>query len=421
MQGSSSPPQPTARLEMVAKTKKCFTRVDMRGFWGTARASFAGCLMLIGGAMSCGGGDDGGAPDAEGQLTCLDPEVAPTERPELPLAYETEHIDIYLEEERFLCSGSAQEFNAHVEFTADLLGIELQRRIPLYLTDNRATWCPPGSGGCAMPDGVLFSGAMAVRHELVHGVACEARTEALAPSMAEGLSTALEPLANDSQADPEVFFDLPRSEFQHYGPSGHFVRWLLERFGGPSFMEVYRVAMLSEDGEPGVWGLLREVYGAALAEDYASTAPARWSPYRECAGVPLLEPVQGQWHFEATFDCESSETFGPYDLVAHETATSERDAMYQSFLIEVDTPGAFRVQRPDFFVEPYTNVRMTRCVEESSNGAPVHSDWYQEVLWFTLDEHISEVELELPGVYRVDVLREYGPPQDVWLTIEAKD
>jgi hypothetical protein len=346
--------------------------------------------------------------------TCLDPDIEPTEVPDFPLVYETEHLDIHLEEGQFLCAGSALDYDRFVSYVGERIGVDLQRRIPVYIAEWVSEWCST-SFGCTTPDGVVFAKAYAPYHELGHAVACEKRFGAPA-LLTEGLAVSFEPLPNESRGNPTEFSEVPRGHFgPYYSLGGHFVRWLHEALGTEAFMDLYSTA----SRKTGVWTAIEAAYGTTVEADYHATAPALWVPHRQCADLPILEPKGDMWLFEATLNCDDPSTMGPYERVDLIVAHFERTAMYRSFLIDIETPGTYRFERPDFLVEGFTDVFVERCLDKHpATEQEIDDEWVSDLVWFTLTEHVGMFEFEHAGLWRVDVLHEHGPPKDVWVTIE---
>lgn len=351
--------------------------------------------------------------------TCLDPDIEPTAVPDFPLVYETEHLDIYIEDDQqFLCAGSALDYERHAVYVAEQLGVTLQRRIPFYLTEFVTDLCP-STGGCIKPDGVVFSRVYSSHHELAHAVACERRFLA-PPVLEEGLAVSFEPLANDIRGEPETFSEISDNDaYQHYNTAGHFVRWLHRELGPETFMDLYA----SANYDDGVWSAIEASYATLtsndIATDYETNAPLMWIPHRQCADLPLLEPdADGTWRFEATFDCDDPSTLGPYERVpATQAYPGAAYDMYQSFLIDVEAPGPYRLERADFLELGVTNVNMERCLDEHPmTEAEVESEVSNGIVWFNFMD-VGTTELSHPGLWRVDVSHDHGPPVDLWVTI----
>lgn len=328
--------------------------------------------------------------------------------PDIPIAYTTEHLDVHIAADRFLCAGSVVDYERHVQYVAVELGIEIQRRIPVYAMSLADAYCS-NSTACVTGDGLVFAAQGSAYHELAHGVACEIRTGAPA-ILAEGLAVMFEPTPNDWLGTPQAFADIHIDEFSiYYSLAGHFVRWLAAELGAEDFAELYRTA--NYDG--GLWPDLEAAYGPSLASDYPMQTPFMWIPHRQCADMPLLEAsADGSWLFEARFDCEDESTLGPYEKTNSENANTSTQ-MYQSFLIDIPEPGTYRMERSDGVWVYYQ-----RCLDEHPTTVQEAKDaWVYQSVFFTLLDGYSLIEFEFAGIWRIDVRHEYGPPVDVWLTI----
>ncbi len=347
----------------------------------------------------------GAAPPERDPPSCLDYQELVSPVPELPITYATEHLDIHVGEDRFLCAGSALEYERHVQHVADELGIGIQRRIPVYALRDASEHCP-GASACVQTDGVVFASETNIHHELVHGVACEIRSGG-PPILSEGLAVGFEPRANNQMGEPQDFAEVRLDDFSlHYGAAGHFTRWLAGELGPERFADLYRTATHAD----GVWRSLVTAHGSTLAEDYAAGAPFMWIPHRQCADIPLLEPDgAGGWLFEARLDCEHETTLGPYDR--NDWPHVDAGEMYQSFLIDVREPGTYRVTRP-----PNTLVKAyyQRCLDEHPMTQQAADDeWVNRSVTFSP----GLIELDFVGMWRFDVTHDWGPPVIVWLGI----
>jgi hypothetical protein len=349
-------------------------------------------------------------PEPDPPRTCLDFDEIVSDVPDFPLVYETEHLDVHVEPERFLCAGSVIDYERHVQYVANQLGIEIQRRIPVYAMRWASEYCT-GNAACATRDGVVFATPATAYHELAHGVSCEIRTGG--PSiLAEGLAVSFEPRDNTSLGVPQEFSEIHRSEFGYYYlRAGHFVRWLAEQLGPDAFAALYRTA--SYDG--GVWTAMASAYGSSLAIDYAAESPAMWIPHRQCADMPLLEPeADGGWVFEARFDCDDEATLGPYEKTDMSEANGNID-MFQSFLIDVPEPGTYRLESSHGNA---LTIYYERCLDEHpATEQEIKEERRQGSVFFTLFDDYGLEEFEHAGLWRIDVLHDYGPPVDVWLTM----
>jgi hypothetical protein len=359
-------------------------------------------------------------PDAV--LTCAD-FAGETQRPSIPLTYSTEHLDIHVEDGVMMCAGSAEDWEHFYQYVAHELDITPTQRVPVYLmrVPGKKYCGREHRIGCVKHDGVVFTTYQAVYHELVHGLACEWRHNST-PFLVEGLAQGFIQLPLSFSAPPAEFVTHGREGFSaYYGNAAHFVRWLLATEGPDSLRRAYQRAPIG--GGPGVLAVLDSVYGDvdALFEDYEQNAPDEWAPHRLCDGIPVLEPMADQtWHFESTFDCSDRSTRGPWTwtTIYHYDAYAARE-MYQSFLIEIDTPLEYRFQR---VTEPgdYTGLVVWRCLDDLAlSKQDAKERWFQSFM-FSDSDGGTEVELE-PGVYRVDVVRDHAPPHVVTVDVFPAD
>jgi hypothetical protein len=350
--------------------------------------------------------------DKDGPPTCIDPDISPAKAPDIPITYTTERFEIHVGDGHFLCAGTAQDLDQFAGYVADQIRILSDRRIPLYLVDSTSEWCPPQSVGCSRRDGsaVVWSPS-ALHHEIVHSVACETRFAGPA-TLTEGLAVSFEPFPNSAQGMPSEFADLPRGPGFSYDEAGHFVRWLFEALGAESFMDLYATAGY----DSGVWAAIEAAYGVLVEADYLATSPATWIPHRRCDDVPLLEPDGGVWTFDLHFDCSDPGTRGPYV----KSTSWHWNSMDQSYLIDIPAPGTYRLERPDYLVEGDTGVFLDPCLDDHPLEGDVGDKGHPRVVFFTLTGHFALYEFPYAGLWRVDVLREHGPPVDTWVTIQPE-
>lgn len=339
--------------------------------------------------------------------TCLGKEDS--NRPDFPLVYETEHLDIYVDDRRFLCAGSAVEYERWVSYVAEQLDMDIQRRIPVYAMQSTTGYCS-NPGACVTPQGTVYALPFAAYHELTHGVACEIRSGA-PPLLAEGLAESFEPEPYEgSGVHPEDFAEVHISEFNvHYADAAHFVRFLLENDSPEVFKQLYRTASRAD----GVWQAVEAAYGESIGEEYLGGAPQRWLRHRQCADLPRIEREGESWHFEASFDCGDPQTLGPYERTDPQSVEVGR--MYQSFLIEIDEPGTYRIDRSGAPVQ----VLFERCAEDHLYGDEDKDDWTRSGVYFTGQGYgLNELH---PGSWRFNVLVEHGPAVEVAVTISPHE
>ncbi|WP_106393087.1 hypothetical protein [Enhygromyxa salina] len=314
-----------------------------------------------------------------------------------------------MDDSTFLCAGSVIDQERFVHYVAEELDVELGRRIPVYVFGNVEGYCPETAAACVTRDGVVFTSPRAAAHELAHAVSCEWRSGS-APAFSEGLAVSFELEPSESLRDPREFVTAGVAADVDYPGAGHFVRWLIEFHGLAAFRELFLTS--PRGGGGGVLDVLEAVYGQdaeSLFAEYEASAPHLWVPHRQCADLELLEPSAGTWQFDATFDCEDPSTLGPWvrDFFSY------ADSMYQSFLIEIDTPGTYTFERG-----MDTELWVERCLDETGlSEAEADSLWRKEPV--SPIPGVMDIDLD-PGTYRVDVLRKYGPPHQVTLQIRQK-
>ena len=379
----------------------------MYGFW-LRLARFVPPFCLVWGATGCG-------DDVEVPVTCVDL-AGLTTPPDIPLTYATEHLDIHVAESRFLCAGSADDYEQHYRFMDDLLDMPLTRRVPVYIPSTLKGYCGRGAASCVTFDGVVFSFQTHMYHELIHAFACEWRYGS-ALALTEGLAVAFDKEVLVTRGDPREFLPLGHPEIRGYYPeSGHFVRWLIEEYGPEAFRIAY--SQSPRLAGPIVVDILSDTYAQdidRLAENYFDSAAYAYLPLRRCDGVPVLEPSSPQhWEFSTTLDCESSDTYGPWTRADNQKdIIFGADSMYQSVLINIDAEGSYRFQRG----VRETGIWIERCTEATSlSEAEVDVLPLLRSMFPTLQGY-TDVELT-PGIYRLDFLREHGPPVDVHVSIE---
>ncbi len=389
----------------MTQNSACCSLMDMTKAQSKLRASLGLTAGLV---VATGCGDDEWRP-----ATCADFQES-TEIPDIPLTYSTEHLDIHVDEGRIMCAGTPQEYERFYQYVASELSIDLSQRVPVYVTWPNE-YCTPGSAGCREQDGVVFAYPGATLHEMTHGLSCEWRFRSAKP-WTEGLAVAFEATPLTGKSDPREFVTAPTDEvfYAHYQAAGHFVRWLLEERGPIAFRELYTRSPL--EGGDGVLAVLAKAYAQdveSLFDEYDASAPYMWVPHRQCADVPRLEPVAADvWEFDTTFDCDDPTTLGPWERDGTYSVFGTT-TMYQSFLIDIESAGSYRVTRD----EVETGILIERCIDETGLSVDqAQTVWMQDTLVPTL-QLTSDIDLT-PGTYRVDVLREYAPPHSVSLRIE---
>ncbi|NJK31042.1 MAG: hypothetical protein HC927_00765 [Deltaproteobacteria bacterium] len=354
--------------------------------------------------------------------TCLDgwvQERFAAPRPDYPLVWETEHLDIYAKDNITVCAGTAAELERHVAFIGETLGIEMRKHMPLYLSRDIPDECR-GTLGCAYDDGVTFAAPTATYHELGHAVACQLNVFQ-APVLSEGFAEAFIPRPRRLHGEPALYEALHASE--NYGPhvddGVHFIRWVIENYGGEAVAEIYRTAPIHHprlspaDGE-GIIVAIEATLGSdfdTIEREFETDLPYMFPPFRQCADIPHVERgPEGEWHFTSIMDCDDESTFGPYERISPASGGFHNFGamMHQGFTIDVPKTGKFAVE-----MHGVEAVRFERCGTEP---APTEADaWmFGEAVSFpTLGKRVKL----RPGRWRVDAVRDYGDPAPVEVII----
>lgn len=228
--------------------------------------------------------------------------------PDLPFEYSTEHLEIHSDVER--CEGDFARWEGFIDYAEDYLGLTMPDSVEVYVWepenfDSAAVCRGVGLSGCyRTSEGVVFSSAYAIEHELVHAL-----TDPLANHDAffsEGVATAL--------ASPTAFgeygptFPVKDPKAVDYASAGHFVRWLLEVYGAPHLL----MHMSMVGGEPE----FEAVYGedlATLTTDYFANAATNY-PILYRHSVPAFElQAEGVWSAALDFSCDRGDVRGTKD------------------------------------------------------------------------------------------------------------
>ncbi len=346
--------------------------------------------------------------------TCMDPEVheyVQTQRPDYPLVWQTEHLDIYVKDNLTVCAGTAAEMERHVVFVADVLGVEPREHIPLYMS---ADWpieaCKrAGVGGCATRDGVTFSSPTATYHELVHAVACQIRMVQV-PALSEGLAETFIPSFSNAIDEPPDLRAALVADSREFGREGyslaiHFVQWLIETRGGETFAELYRISPAgysysAETDREGIIAAIETVYQTDfddLEREFWETAPGyAWAPYRMCADIPHVDRDEnGEWHYASIIDCDNEDTYGPYERLDSSWGASFNFGrlMHQSFTIDVPESGRYLLE-----YEGADEIKLERCGTETADTEDEALMVFDTAL--ALGPWNNEVELRMSGTWR---------------------
>jgi hypothetical protein len=347
-------------------------------------------LLCACSSAACSPADDEGLVVDDADAGTPDP------RPDFPVRYHTDHVDIAPGFTQPVCRGTLDRIDRHVEAVADLLDIDLQSRPTFYWFNGHADgalagsnescdWCA-SSCNCTRANGsVIYGGAKAMFHELTHAVVVPAWGSSdiiFAEGVAHGL---------DGNHVMWQAYERP-SEFvggrRHAG--AHFTRWLVDRHGPEKFHQLFeRLGRPTTNTKDEVFAVVEDVYGTPfldLETEYFATAPDIYPAPGLCDGLVHV-PWQGdRWELRATADCDSPSTFGPRD---------EDGAM--SIAVTLDMPALPSDEQFAADILPISLGMMTPCID-----APLHDD---EAEQFISGPPVSNwiVFGARPGRYRLDM------------------
>lgn len=207
-----------------------------------------------------------------------------------------------------LCGGSTAFLDAYVEHIHSFWG-NTTPVVPIQL-ELRDTGDSDARGRAR--DSRAWAGdEAAVLHELVHLVT-EAESDFGAPSLTEGIATAVSPRDPSGMwsppPQPEEFAFLPRNEFgsQHYQPSAQLARFLIQERGVATLREAYEDSDLTDSAEE-IEGAYLSAYGDTLYDtfDAFEVAPQCGLIAWECE--PSLHPtLQLPVDIESPEDCTAA-------------------------------------------------------------------------------------------------------------------
>lgn len=176
-------------------------------------------------------------------------------------------------------------------------------------------WCDTTHrvGGCYhVGADAIFSTNDSLPHEVTHTLT--SGVVGLRSRWAEPVAQAF------SNAFPLPDFNAQWSYFE--GSSeyalGHFAQWIIDEYGGETFMELFRRTPSNAD-QAETEAVVREVLGLELPglfSEYAATAPYLYPNHWLCYVPPNAaeSPWEGDfWEYEVTLDCDRPDTFSDSD------------------------------------------------------------------------------------------------------------
>lgn len=354
------------------------------------------------------------------------------EQPEvvLPLAYQTDFIDIHAESEHPICAGTRQRFDRQVEeITAMFQEDGLARPITMvYSRRSVADWCEQPSAGCVSLDtGFAVSNYRVLTHEVAHAAACQFRAGSALPleeGLAEGYEWPTGIVPSELTLDPGLSRDVGTREDWRA-----LVSWLRFEYGDEAFGEVYRRSGRRMEGAE-VEEVMLDAYGKTLGELVEEQVGiTAWPGDELCEGAePWEEESEGVFRREMAFDCENDPlTYGPHPN--EEPSEWAGNTMYRRYLVEIEKEGVYYVtlKNPSEEIFEPLHVIARPCIEapyEGSNVEELDGGRYAEpgvnngpASWpLFLREGRYEVEVVMHGMEYVEheVTIAWEEPLDEW-------
>ncbi|MBZ5714135.1 hypothetical protein [Nannocystis pusilla] len=237
------------------------------------------------------------------------PESEPVDSPDAEIVYSSEHIDIAPLGSEALCAGTLAMLDDHVEYVLDMLELGLEERITIYLFLKGADvpirkWCRQDVSGCARGT-TIYSVLSLLPHEIVHAITSSEGRSWWEEGAARGLG------------DPSTFPDLLTGWQANLGGAGHLSRWLIERFGGRTYMNLYARTPYGAS-QAKVEAVARTVLGREfddVLDEYAATAPFVYPHHWECyvSSEAVAVPWEDEyWEVEVDLDCDRTDTFSSH-------------------------------------------------------------------------------------------------------------
>ena len=279
--------------------------------------------------------------------------VACEQLPEIQ--YETEHLRIATNFNEPLCQGDLDHLELVVSTLEAQLDTKLGRPVDLYLWDDVSDssaspgWCRNDTGLGCYKNGVVYSGQLAVDHELVHAVV--ATIGAPATFWGEGAAEALQShrtIFNWSAPTANLNLDSPQLS---YLTAGHFSRWLLETHGLASYRALLRAPGSAQKAFESTYGMTIEDAEA----QYFDQAPHSYGALISCDHAELPQTGDLRWSESIDIDCDNADVHGgPLGMGAYRVLTILERGHY-AFSTSAATGVIARCPDEDYELPPTIN------------------------------------------------------------------
>ena len=256
---------------------------------------------------------------------------------ELPIRYETEHLEIGTEfDDSLFCRGDLLELERRVARTEDELEFTLKETYTVYVWSDES-WgsgaaknCGPGDAlGCTRKSrATIWTTRFSLEHELVHAVIGKSR---LHPFFEEGLAEVYgggQTRFGQSAPSANSSTDRASADVQ---TAAHFLRWLRERWG-PHYLALLA---RTEDG----FDDFEAVYGMSInaAEQlYFAEAPYAYAAFDDCdAGDLAAADIADRWVDQIELDCDAgADTLNAGDGIIVHRSLNISEAGYYSVMTD---------------------------------------------------------------------------------------
>lgn len=268
--------------------------------------------------------------------------------PQYPVEYETEHLLVAKTFSAPICAGTLRAMELDAARIAEQLGGQKYAPVDVVLGVEAVTeHCPPDSTGCAHRGDPVYTQFNSLGHELVHAFA---GGRISLPFVEEGLAEALGggmlnvhafevDTASISIADEVV--ELTTGDDAAYNIAGHFVVWLIDRWGLDAFLS-FRAALPPDASLAKIASSFEAIYGVSLESaelDWQTTTPSRYRLGQgSCGGPSEVWIDERHWAGRLEVDCDAETTFGPLG-----DSSAVEAGMWTSVLVDVLREGEYQL------------------------------------------------------------------------------
>lgn len=323
-------------------------------------------------------------------------------QPELPpITWEGEVIRFAANDPETVCGDTLEWMDARAVALRDIFGEGTYDTLDYYWVPdlwNEQPWCQEPASGCRDANRI-YSEYVPHEHEIAHAL----RRDRLPAVFEEGFATVFgdlgwthEPASRGRLV--EILESSDPVDNADYSRAGHFVRFLLDRYGMDRLDRLAELANYDDDASK-VRTSFAEAYGITLEaalveyEDYPECDALAWMDTRiACAEAAFpLNPVQeGDVEFSKDIECSEPTVLGPMSGFMFTETTLEIVPQLQDFPIWIQLIGDLGDD---------VSAALVRC-----DGGCADST----ALWLTPTAGHRQVELP-PGRY---VLRMFRPVDD---------